>query len=142
MKAVLVNNFVPKKQGILLLLIFTAAIFTSNMPASKWNVAIISTDSIRINEDAVNITRVETSPPFSDLILGRYDAIISINESREYTIESIKNKETARKIVDALEKGERAPSIFGERGVGTNILGFLILFLLFIWRNGNRLICR
>lgn len=78
-----------------------------------------------------NISVLETDPPKSELVQNRYDAIVTVNANGSYTLETIKNNEIKDTIYAALENPAAfVPGLTGERKIGTNIIGYMMMFLL------------
>ena len=62
--------------------------------------------------------------------MGRYDAVLTKNADGSCSLETVKSEEITAKLKAALEGREDAPAMFSDRGTGTNVLGFLTMFLL------------
>ena len=62
--------------------------------------------------------------------MGRYDAVLTKNADGSCSLETVKSEEITTKLKAALEGREDAPAMFSDRGTGTNVLGFLTMFLL------------
>lgn len=137
MRAIIRNNFRrlwQQKQLIVLLVIFTtvasaAAIFVSTSLTTTWDIAVVSDQPVAFEGENVNITQLDAAPKRSTLVSGKYDAILYRNADGGYKIDTIKSDETTAQMVAALE-GTQDLSTFSNRGIGTNILGFLMMFLL------------
>ncbi|HMM06916.1 MAG TPA: ABC transporter permease [Clostridiales bacterium] len=138
MIAILKNNMRRlETQIIILLVVFTtvaavAAVFVSTGMKQIWDVAVVSDVPVEIGSEQVKVTQMETAPARSDLVTGKYDAIITMNADGSYTVDSIKSEDATIKLLDALEGKQDAPVLFSNRGTGTNVLGFLMMFLLFM----------
>lgn len=138
MKVIMKNNFrrlLEQKQIIVLLVLFTAAascaaVFVSTGMTQKWDVAVVSPASAELASKQVNIIQMEEAPPRSELVMGRYDAVLMKNADGSCSLETVKSEETTAKLKAALEGREDSPAMFSDRGTGTNVLGFLTMFLL------------
>lgn len=138
MKVIMKNNFrrlLEQKQIIVLLVLFTAAascaaVFVSTWMTQKWDVAVVSPASAELASKQVNIIQMEEAPPRSELVMGRYDAVLTKNADGSCSLETVKSEEITAKLKAALEGREDAPAMFSDRGTGTNVLGFLTMFLL------------
>lgn len=133
------NNFyryLARRNYILTMLIITVAsvflavFFTAKLEV-RGNVALLA-DSNRLlaNAKAFNVTLVHSAPPMSDLVLNRYDAVVTDRGGGNFDIKSIKSAalvEGLRQTI--LHPGTPLPRT-GSRGVGANILGFLIMAVL------------
>lgn len=135
MSAVIKNNLWRiKKQTLALLLAFTvaasvAAIFLSTGLRQSWDVAVVG-GAAPSGAVGVNFYTLEAPPPLSQLVTGRYDAVLTLHPEGGPQLDSIKGEEALRQLADAL--GGKAPAAngFSGRGTGTNLLGFLMMFLL------------
>lgn len=138
MSAILINNLRRlwvKKQLIVLLVVFTgvaavAAIFVSRGLQQTWDVAVVTDRPMAIKADHVNLHLMEQAPSISALILGEYDAIMRIKPDESYELSTIKSEETRARIAAALEGRQETTTQYSGRGTGTNILGFLMMFVL------------
>lgn len=138
MRAILKNNLYRlwvQKQLIVLLVIFTfvataAAVFVSTSLTQTWDVAVISTQPLALEADHVNFVELKEDPGLSNLVSGKYDAILSVDADGSYQLNTIKS-ETAKAQLMAALNGEHDSTVpVNDRGIGTNILGYLMMFLL------------
>ena len=82
------------------------------------------------NTDSFNVTLIQNEPAMSELMLNKYDVVVIDKGQGKYEINSIKNAPLTDSIRFAIEHpGVKLPSE-NERGIGTNILGYLTLFIL------------
>lgn len=138
MRAIIKNNFRrlwQQKQLIILLVIFTAiagaaAIFVSTVLTTTWNIAVVSGRPVVFESKNVNITQLSGAPKRSTLVSGKYDAIVYMNPDGSYKLDTIKSEEATAKIAAAMKGEQSTPVSYSGRGTGTNILGFLMMFLL------------
>ncbi|MCL1917119.1 MAG: ABC transporter permease [Peptococcaceae bacterium] len=143
MRAVLKNNLRRLAiHTIILLIIFiaaavAAAIFASTGIKQTWDVAVVSESSAAfslyqntVNPDSVKVTLMDTTPLRTDLVSGKYDAILTLHADGSHTVDSIKSEDTTAKLLGALEGQQNTEILFSGRGTGTNVLGFLMTFLL------------
>ena len=111
--------------------IFMGIYFSSTVKI-KPTVAILK-ESLQFKEplNAFHLKVVEAIPKKSELILGKYDAVIIPLENDLYEIQTIKNDDFKAVIAAALYN-ESPPKALNEnsRGLGTTILGYLTMFLL------------
>ena len=127
MKVIMKNNFrrlLDQKQIIVLLVLFTAAascaaVFVSTGMTQKWDVAVVSPASAELASKQVNIIPMEEAPPRSELVMGRYDAVLTKNADGSCSLETVKSEEITAKLKAALEGREDAPAMFN----------FLFLFI-------------
>ena len=109
----------------------SAIVFTGN-EIIKSNVAWVTQNNVQQGTelDGYHVTYLDTVPANYQLLVGRYDAIIVENKGN-VEIKTYKNK----KYKENLEKALVDPSASCEaeeskRGVGTNIIGYIIMVLL------------
>lgn len=131
------NRVTQHKSRIVLLLILTtgaivAALFFNTKADVAGNIAfVLQGDQSGFESPYLNITILEEEPPLSELVSGRYDAIVTENGSGEFEIQTIKSDEFKQTVADVLSNPSGYhPDLADNRKVGTNILGFLIMFIL------------
>jgi ABC-2 type transport system permease protein len=114
-----------------------AAIALMNNVQIKGNIALI-TDTAGNKEEVsrftenkyFNITTLKKQPPKSDLLFHRYDAIVSYKNGA-YTIDTIKGDDYKTLLLSALKNpASFVPDLSKERKIGTNIIGYMMMFLL------------
>ncbi|KAJ51665.1 ABC-2 type transport system permease protein [Clostridium tetanomorphum] len=137
------NNFyriLSKKAIISVVLIFipvmiaSAVYFTGKME-TKANIAVVSRNKILnvTNNKEVNIKYLDQKPKMSELLLNKYDAVIYYKDSDSFEVITIKNeklKKDIEKFIKNPSQGFKNSVKEQKRGVGTNILGFLIMIIL------------
>lgn len=110
-----------------------AAILLTNKVEIKDNIAVVNqsnTNSIS-SSPYFNITNMKNKPPKSELLQNRYDAVITIQKDGSLQISTIKSKE----FKDTLIRFMKNSSGFkmnddDKRKIGTNIIGYMMMFLL------------
>ncbi|AOR24482.1 ABC transporter permease [Clostridium taeniosporum] len=110
----------------------TVAIILTNKIEVKGNIAVVSTDSNIefMNCKYFNITKLDSELPKSELVQDRYDAVVKIKDG-SYSIDTIKSDEFKAMLDDALEHPDTfVPNIDKSRRIGTNIIGYMMMFLL------------
>lgn len=111
--------------------IFMGVYFSSTVK-TKPTVAIFK-ESLVLKEalNEFDLKVVETIPKKSELILGKYDAFVMPLENDLYEIQTIKNDDFKTLLTTTLHH-EQQPQSSNEnsRGIGTTILGYLMMFLL------------
>jgi len=132
------NRLMQQKLRMLMFLLFiTAAISTaiyintSNRPIG--NVAVVSVATTpALDSSLVNITTLSTAPPLSELVRGRYDAVVIFESDGSYEILCIKNSEALTELLTALIENPSAlpPVSASQRQPGTNIFGFTLMFVM------------
>jgi ABC-2 type transport system permease protein len=113
------------------------AVLFSSKPSSKETLAFLSNNVQNLPQDsryAVEI--VDKRPTQADLVLGKYVAIVEDKNNGNYEITTLKSEKDKKVIEDFFKSGKIPESykgedqIIAERGVGTNILGFILMILL------------
>lgn len=129
-------RFISKKSVLIFmivfipLMIFGAVYFTNNINA-KISIALVSKNNkFNVNNKSAKIEVVNKEPKMSDLVLNEYNAVVVDNGDGTFKVKTIKGDKFKRSIENFL-KNPNAPIKFTDenkkRGVGTNILGFLIM---------------
>lgn len=142
---VLKNNFerIKSKKSVLVIacilmpLLIGIAIFFSVRPATKELIAVSpNVDCLSISNEQYNFVNVEKSPALSELVQGRYVAYVEKNSDGTYSVETLKNEQDKTAISTLFETG-KLPTDYKsddvkrqERGVATNILGFVTMLML------------
>lgn len=108
-----------------------AAIFFQNHSEKLGTIAVNSNQIELQSSDYIDIVNLTEEPPLSDLVLGKYDAFISLNSGNQYKIETIKGKDFEQKLVQLLNNPQaKLHDELAPRSVGANIIGFLMMFIL------------
>lgn len=121
---------------IITLVMFTCAIFAAIFITSHFKqrpiVAVVSSDaSLSTASDLFSFKEVKDIPPKSDLLLNKYDAYVIPDGKGGYTVETIKNDDFKRKVLaEVTNDRSYQPPDEDTRQIGTNILGYLQMFLL------------
>ncbi|MBC8060800.1 MAG: ABC transporter permease [Clostridiaceae bacterium] len=79
----------------------------------------------------IKFTFMEKKPAKYQLVLGKYDAIIIDEGNGKYYVDTIKS-EDFREMLEEVVKNPKGfvPEVKDTRGVGTNIMGYLLMFIL------------
>ena len=114
-----------------------AAVALINKVEIKGNLALVinnsdqkeAADLTSLNK-YFNVTILDNVPVKSELLFHRYDAIVTfINGS--YTIDTIKGGDYKELLSGALQNPSAfTPDLSKERKIGTNIIGYMMMFLL------------
>ncbi len=116
-----------------------AAIVLTNAVEIKGNIALVSAENLSLSGVSAqfadspyfNISVLKTAPPKSELVMSRYDAIVTIEKDGSYNVETIKSDELKERIVAALNNsGKFVTYTNTERKIGTNIIGYIMMFIL------------
>lgn len=100
----------------------------------KAQIALITSSSKAFpKNDKVQIDVMTKKPAKSKLLLGEYAAIVEEKSDESYKITTLKNKEDKKKIEQFLKTDkitETEKDRENQRGIGTNILGFVTMIIL------------
>lgn len=115
--------------------IFLAVYITGLQQVKAHVVFIPQSESIAAPQSSkvLDITVLPEKPPRSSLLQQRYDAYITTDASGNYQIETLRN-DKFKSMMLALLKNPNADisGLHQERGIGVNIIGFMMMFLLMI----------
>ncbi|ATH94118.1 MDR ABC transporter permease [Bacillus glycinifermentans] len=116
-------------------LMIGAAIFFSSQTIVKDKVAFITDDSLHIPSDPkIDVVQVDKKPPFSSLVLGQYNFLVE-KKGSGYKVTTLKNETDQKRIEQFFKTGHLTESYRGDdqirndRGIGTNILGFIVMLV-------------
>ncbi|WCR28603.1 ABC transporter permease [Paenibacillus thiaminolyticus] len=76
------------------------------------------------------VKRLAEAPRRSELMRNKYDAVIIDEGDGSYTIETMKSEAYATMVRQALEHPDQPLPEAEKRGIGTNVAGFLMMFVL------------
>lgn len=141
---VLKNDYyrvVPRLASILVVTIITLAsmffaVYMTRVSQVKGRIVLInqsSSDQLPESSPYLKIIVKKDLPPRSALVEQKYDAYVTIDKNGEYQIETLRNKDFKKMLLFMLQnpnaniKNEKT-----DRGVGVNIIGFMMMFLLMI----------
>ena len=145
MSILLKNNFERIKYHKAILLIacvimpifICAAVYISNHSTSKQIIAVLEGSvSADISCEQYAFTNVKEEPPLSAFVDGTYAAYAKREEDGTYSITTLKSQHDKQAIQILLTTGQLPTNYKGEdikrseRGVGTNILGFVTMLIL------------
>lgn len=127
-KAVIIVAFI-----VLPIMIGVAVLFTAQINI-KGNIALVTAKAANLpKDDRIQIDVMKEKPAISQLLLGNYDAIVEEKSDGTYKVTSIKSLANKEVIEDFFKTGKISESNQGEngkKGVGTNILGFILMIVL------------
>ena len=147
MRAIFINDarrMWQQKQLVFLLILFTvvaavAAIFVSTSLKQVYDVAVVMESGVTSDviyqsgegeSEGVNFIEPATDPSYSDLVSGKYDAIFTVRSDGSYEVESIKSDEATAQMLAVIEGQQVEAEQYSDRGIGTNVVGFLMVFIL------------
>ncbi|AVP63337.1 ABC transporter permease [Clostridium botulinum] len=140
--AILKNNFyrvISKKSIIVTTIIFVplmimAAVYFTGKMEIKGTIAVVSENkSVNLNTKHLNVKMLDKRPNISELLLNKYDAVLEDKGNGKIQITTIKGEKFKNTIKNYLKLPQNIKGnidIGEKRGVGTNILGFLIMIIL------------
>lgn len=122
---------------VLMPLMILLAVFMSKSSGIKETVGYVGagTSSLPICEQ-FNVVPIPEVPPLSQLINGTYAAVVSKATDGDYTVTSLKNSADSNAVKTLFVTGKLPSDYKGEdvkreeRGIGTNILGFITMLIL------------
>ncbi|HDK7173836.1 TPA: ABC transporter permease [Clostridium botulinum] len=139
---ILKNNFyriISKKSIIINTIIFVplmimAAVYFTDKMEIKGTIAVVSENkSVNLNTKYLKVKVLDKKPKMSELLLNKYDAVLEDKGNGKIEITTIKGdkfKNTIKNYLKAPQNINKNIDIGEKRGVGTNILGFLIMIIL------------
>lgn len=110
-----------------------AAIVLTNQVQSKINIAVVSDENLaqELKTDNMNITELTKTPLISVLIQNRYDAVIQKDKNGAYEIITLKNQEFQNQLKEWITNPNKEVFFHQEkRQIGTNIIGYMMMFVL------------
>lgn len=111
--------------------ILLAVYFTSKFQI-KGNIALVTnSNKFDVTSKYINVNVMKKAPQKSDLVMGKYDAIVMDKGKGNFDVVTYKGDDFKKSIEEALQ-GKRSISFGsgGTRKAGTNILGYLTMFVL------------
>lgn len=130
-KAVLIIAFVVMP------LMIGVAIFFSSHSTTNEKIAYLGADTVpTFGYDQFSIEAVTAMPTISQLVSGEYAAVVQKDVDGKYSVTTLKNSKDKAAIEVLFQTGKLPADYKGddvkrqERGIGTNILGFITMLLL------------
>lgn len=141
---VLKNNYLRLLPRMMSVTVFTAftlatvffAVYITGLQQVKAHIAFIPQSAAAAaprSSNSLDIVVISEKPPRSALVEQKYDAYVTTDGGEDYRIETLRN-DSFKNMLLLLLKNPNA-DISGshtERGVGVNIIGFMMMFLLMI----------
>ena len=139
--AVLKNNWlrtVPRRVPTMVFIVITLgsmlfSVYITGTQEVKARVAFVTAQGVEAPQStpALKVTAVDERPPRSSLVQQQYDAIVSVGADGAVNVETLRNAAFQQALSQLLTNPNADLSGYGEaRGVGVNILGFMMMFLL------------
>lgn len=110
-----------------------AAVVLTNHVVAKGNIALVTTSVEKELTDSpyFNVSVRSEAPRKSELVQNRYDAIVYMESDGSYRIETIKSDEFKGMLTSFLSNPDTfRPDSDTTRHIGTNIIGYMMMFLL------------
>jgi ABC-2 type transport system permease protein len=138
---VLKNNYLRTAPRIVPLIFITAvtlasimlAVYMTGIQQVKGHVVFVTQDVSESFPQSkyLDVTVLPEAPPMSSLVEQKYDAYVTKDADGSYSIETLRNDDF-KNMLQLLLKNPEASGVNSktERGVGVNILGFIMMFLL------------
>lgn len=124
------KNYILTSLAITLIAMFLAVYMTSKFEV-RGHIAVISPSGENpIVQEVFQSHILEQAPPQSQLVRGKFDAVVTFGEDGRYTIDTLKGEEFQALLRLAIDHPDQPLPNEGRRGVGTNIVGFLLMFIL------------
>ncbi len=111
--------------------IFAAVYFHAKLEV-KGNIAVVTTNKeTDFQSDYFHFTTMEERLPMYQLVLGKYDGEIVEKGDGGFEVITIKNQDFETMLKEMVKQPDGfSPPLQNDRGIGTNIIGYLILFIL------------
>lgn len=140
MLAILKNNYCRMTKRLPATLIMTSvmiasiilAVYVTSSQQIKGHIVLVSGQSgSPVNSKSVSIIVMKKEPPYSDLVKQKYDAYIIDKGNGKYDIKTLRNNEFKAMLQGVMKNPKMTvPKQKTDRGIGVNIVGFLITFML------------
>ncbi len=130
-RAVNFRNYIILNMSITLILIMGATFFTSQAQ-SLGSIAVVGDlDELHHYKNQFEIHLLEEPPAMSEIVRNKYDAVLLRQGSGEYEVFTLRSDEYKAQLEKSLVGTLSGTGDHLEtRGVATNILGFLLLYIL------------
>lgn len=116
--------------GLTICAVIMAVVLTNKMEP-KLNLAVVGGQQAITDTKTIKVTHLQKQPGKSELVMNKYDAVVAFDKTGNYKINTIKSEKYKKQLESAL-KG--APVKTAEdkkiRGIGTNIIGYMLMFLM------------
>ena len=86
-----------------------------------------------VSSPELKVTQCVQSPPLSDLLQQKYDAVVTRDNLGNYSIQTLRNADFQTKLFTFLNHPDADLSSYRQdRGVGVNLIGFMMMFMLML----------
>ncbi len=139
---VLKNDYlraVPRIASLAVITIITLAsivlaVHMTNQQQVKGHIVVIKQNFDTVlpkNSKHLDIKVLTEKPPHSALVQQKYDAYVTIEGNGNYQVETLRNKDFKNMLLLLLQNPDaNINNSNTERGVGVNIIGFMMMFVL------------
>ena len=130
-RALALSNYVILTMSITLALILGASFFTSQAQ-SLGSIAVIGDiDELDRYKNQFEIHRLEEPPAMSEMVRNKYDAVLTKEQNGQYEVFTLRSEEFKVNLEQSFSGTLASTDIKLEaRGTATNILGFLLMYIL------------
>lgn len=112
------------------------AVYITGIQQVKGHVVFVtqnSTAPVPPSSKALEISVLPEKPPRSDLVEQKYDAYITVDSQGNYQIETLRSADFKKMLLLLLNDPQtQVGDSKADRGVGVNIIGFMMMFLLML----------
>lgn len=141
---ILKNNYLRTAPRAILVLVMTVitlasimlAVYVTGIQQVKGHVVLVSQNTLQnlpSSSKYLDIKVLPQKPPHSDLVKQKYDAYVTIDNSGGYFIETLRSNNYKEMISQLLKNPDAIlKDSQNDRGVGVNILGFMMMFILML----------
>ena len=136
------NNYLrtlSRMNSFILLTIFTLAsmvleVHMTEVQQVKGRIVLVtdkSGETLPKSSPKLSVTVSTVKPPHSALVEQKYDAYVTISQNGDYEIETLRNDSYNNMVLQLLKNPDsKLKDSKAARGVGANIIGFMMMFLL------------
>ncbi|HEX3026218.1 MAG TPA: ABC transporter permease, partial [Clostridia bacterium] len=141
---VLKNNYlrtVPRAIPVLVMTIITLAsimlaVYITGIQQVKGHIVFVTQSPTAVMSKSSKLLEITVSahkPPHSDLVKQKYDAYITVDDAGNYQIETLHSNDFKNMLLLLLKHPDaKVGDSKTDRGVGVNIIGFMMMFLLML----------
>lgn len=112
------------------------AVYITGVQQVKGHIVLITqsaSSTLPKSSKLLDITVLPQKPPHSELVKQKYDAYVTIDSNGNHQVETLHNNDYKNLILLLLKNPDaRVKDTGTERGVGVNIIGFMMMFLLML----------
>jgi ABC-2 type transport system permease protein len=139
---VLVNDYhraIPRAASLAVLTIITLAsialgVYMTGIQQTKGHIVFVTQDVASAPSQTSSLLEVTVSsnaPTYAQLIEQKYDASVTVDSEGNYQVETLHGADYANMVLALLQNPSADVSASTtQRGVGVNIIGFMMMFLL------------